>query len=322
MDKIIERKAFDSIYGSACTWRISESESPDFICYAGEIAVLGAEITELFPNESAARLKKIPGYLSQLVESKHYRHKKDKYLLKVETLTFQGSDGEKQEFPGVIQQLPKFEERTKILLQTISEKEKKIEQYLLKAKMIDLILDDCSSLFNNEDYILFYFTLTSIIDRLSIVNSPFREIFLITDHQYQKRIKIPLKLNLIAEDFELFTRALTGSPKFNDAKWRNNYFLWLGKCLRDFGYKKIGIVKKTNGAAITLGCWEIGMWDNNKKIEGYVTRPDQMPPSELISDELDSFIEWHDKNVSEFLEARKKNRCCFPLFFDTNLAFP
>lgn len=315
MNKADERKLFDLLYQPKIQWSVVEDESPDFRCSVAGQNVLGVEVTELFANESDARLKKIPNYVAELTHQRKFRHADDKKRLKVEKFIYDPNGPNRQEIIGVIQEERTLRDSFGLLGGVLEKKTAKAKNYLKNAPAVDLVVKDASHLLHFDEYVPFYFALSASLDRIAVINSPFREIFLVTSMKGGTTVKIPLKLNLLLEDFEIFTKVLTASKRYEDNKWKHQYFLWLAKCLYNFGYKQARIAAKKPGASIVLGCWEVGLWDGSKRVADYICSPHEMPHSELITNEIDDVIDGEDKNISEFLEGRKKLACCLPFYF-------
>src|SRR5207248_3134685 len=109
MDKTIERGCLNTAYDKLGTpdVRIIDSESPDYLVDKGSERIFGVEVTEIYPNEGAARIVKIKGYSTQILSKKPYRHKDDAKYLPLEKVRFPGKDGQKEiEVDGLVQQLP------------------------------------------------------------------------------------------------------------------------------------------------------------------------------------------------------------------------
>jgi hypothetical protein len=315
MNKAEERKLFDLLYVPKTPWTVSETESPDFVCSVDERFVLGVEITELFANDSDARLQKIPGYVAELTDQKKFRHSDDAKRLQVATFIYDPDGLNPQTVVGVLGQERTLADSAKRLVAVIRGKEAKAERYRTKAERVDLVIRDATNLFHFKEYDPFYFKLSAELDRIAILNSPFREIFLVTLAN-DKLVKVPLKLNLFAEDFQIFSRVIKEHPKYQDEGWRRQYFLRLAVCLKHFGYKDARLALKKPGLSIVFGAWEMGVWDGSQRIGDYVTNPHEMFSSEEISDEIEIHLGETTETLSALIEARKRLTCCFPFFFE------
>ena len=68
MNKIEEKKILNEIYTDNM-FEIQESEQPDFVLKnKNNNEKFGVEVTELYHNESSARLKNYPGYFEKILE--------------------------------------------------------------------------------------------------------------------------------------------------------------------------------------------------------------------------------------------------------------
>ena len=181
-------------------------ERPDFILKNNSGISFGVEITEYFNSESAARLIKVPNYTDRLLsddipEDNKYIHRKDKKILKLDTLTFMNEDGSvKFEAKGIVEENQPRAKYLDNIVSTIQTKNEKGKSYNSNIAHVDLVVYDRSGSFGLEKLEYFYeaFYTPSIVSVLQ--NSIFKEISIIISHKEEKyffRLKEYLLLSRI-----------------------------------------------------------------------------------------------------------------------------
>lgn len=202
MNKIDERNAFTLAYGLINSWNIVEGEAPDFLCERSGRIILGTEITQLWSSETDARLANIEGYVLKLLEGGKFVHKNDHSNLIVDKVKLipSSDDAPLEEVDALIQSYPTSMEGVAMLSDVIAKKNSKVQDYLSRCPIVDLVVDDASMIFSFKEFeeVLLAISLSS--SRLDIIRSPFREVFLLTKNEKSKKISIPLKVNLLLED--------------------------------------------------------------------------------------------------------------------------
>ena len=192
------------------------AENPDFLLFnVFKKYVFGVEITELYRNESSARLKKIAGYVDELVEHGKYRHKDDIGELTVDEIEILDEAGNTTSaFKGVMQKLPDLAEFVGILESYIREKEEKLAHYSTEARFHNLLIYDTEDYFASLKIEDLYGSIFNGSVQQAIQYSRFREIYLIGKINDEMRY-IPLKaycLYAYAHQFEGFYNATIGTP--------------------------------------------------------------------------------------------------------------
>jgi hypothetical protein len=314
MDKLRESKLFEYVYGHCKDWSVKTHESPDFVCSRNNTPILGVEVTELYHNETDARLKNLDGYGLSLLGDGDFRHKQDKKNIRVELIKyFKKGDTKGREIKAIIQEPPSLAQSISILGNTIKTKESKIVTYLQVCPEVDLVIDDASYLLRFDKYEDLFRPLSKLMNRLTIVNSRFREIFLIIKNNQNMIVRIPLKLNLFVEDvmiFEHLIRALKESRSTKDS------FLILLCCLCQSGYKDIRIKSIDGGIGLVVGNYLYLYSKTGKVIRDYTTIPEQAPKGELISETIRNAGEIQRQVTNTLVKERSDFKCCAPLFFE------
>lgn len=318
MDKPAELELFHYIYGRGKDWDVISFESPDFLCNRDSSTVLGVEVTELWHNESDARLKNLEGYAFDLLDSGKYRHKDDKSNIKVDVVKYmpKGEEDKAKEINAIIHEMPGFKERVSLLEGAIKSKEDKASAYMRTCPVVDLIIEDASSLFWFEKYENIFHPISGFVNRSSVINSPFREIFVITKTKENKKVYISLKLNLFAEDIAIFEKFVVDSEHFHDSEEIARAFKVILYCLRSSSYGNLRTHTEDNGFGIIVGCHLYLYTGNGKHIRDYSTMPERLVPGDRIKDILCNVGETELKIANEFLEERKKCRAHMPLYFE------
>ena len=182
MKKIAERVAFDRTYGPECSWAVNPTESPDFLCERSGRVVLGVEVTQLWQHETDARLKNMSGYTDSLLDGGNFRHKDDPAHVSVERLQIfsAGSNTPYAEVEGLIRTLPTPAQRTAMLSAKIAQKAAKMGTYLSRCPVVDVIVEDASTLFWPMDLESLVQAISAGSERSSLLAAPFREIYLLT----------------------------------------------------------------------------------------------------------------------------------------------
>lgn len=317
MKKIDEKNLFDLTYPHFQMVVVTPSEAPDFLCYIDNDLILGVEITELFKNEGHARLKKIPEYGHQLLQSKKYKHRLDKKFINVTTAKIKNPDDNLEiEIPVIFEPGMSAKEIMVCLNSTIGKKCKKGKDYLRSAPEIDLIIHDASEIFSSVDRQAIFRTLSLHLDR-SLLPSPFREIFLVTKNS-EKVIKIPIKLAMFLEDAFIFEKLISEEPLLKEQRRPYEKFYVLFHCLEQSGYGYYKVNAEKDKITIIVGSHEYAYALAGKTINWL---PFQRSNPEKKYETLSECIA--DKNAYEieigqrFLEERVKNSCFIDIFSES-----
>lgn len=182
-----------------------ESEQPDFILKYGKNIKHGVEITELYYDNTSARIKK-GRYIKELLDEKKYWHKDDKKKLNVQDVTYYSKEKGYSPIQLPVLFLPKYNMRdySKSLKQTIESKNIKLKKYCSDiSKNCILVIYDTENPFKkyHEKDIAKQLFATDL--STTIRKSNYEEIYLITEINGRSQY-IPLKAYLLQSDFLLF----------------------------------------------------------------------------------------------------------------------
>lgn len=195
-------------------------------------------------------------------------------------------------------------------------KEDKASTYIKTCPDVDLIIDDASSLFWFEKYENIFYPISGFVNRSSIINSPFREIFLITKTKENKKVYMPLKLNLFAEDIAIFEKFVVDSGNFYGSGKGRKAFKVILYCLCSSAYGNICTHTESKGFGIIIGCHLYLYTGHGKYIHDYSTMPERLVSGNRIKDLLHNAGEAELEMANKFLEERKKCRAHMPLYFE------
>jgi hypothetical protein len=240
----------------------------------------------LYHNETDARIENLDGYGLSLLGGGDFRHKQDKKNIKVEFIEYRKKGETKgRKIKAIIHEPTSFAESISILSNTIKMKESKIATYLQACPEVDLVIDDASHLFRFDKYEDLFRPLSRLMNRPMVVNSRFREIFLIIKNKQNVLVRIPLKLNLFIEDVRIFEHLV---HTLKESPGTKNPFLILLCCLCQSGYKDIRIENVDGGIGLVAGNYLYLYSKAGRIIRDYTTIPEQTPKGELISETIRS----------------------------------
>ena len=196
-DKERERAILRTVYDETEFSEVSrqEEERPDFIIRRGQSSTtFGVEITELYESPSVARLKRMPGYVDQLLTKGGVRHKDDADRLRVRHVEIADREGRHKDFADIIihERVPSAE-YTKLIAQAIQRKGEKLPTYDPSVSHTNLVVLDTTGLWHGADELQvgWHILANEIVAELLV--TPYREVFVITDLGVPGWRYIPLK---------------------------------------------------------------------------------------------------------------------------------
>jgi len=194
---------------------VEEGERPDFVLWRTERSQpFGAEITEFYHSEAAARLRKVPDYVSRLLSGGPPLHKDDRSAFTVDDVTITGPDGTfKAKTKAIIEKLPVLSDYTAMVAETIKEKSDALADYRADLSHTNLIISDDSRGLSTVGVEHFATLMLSDLVRGAISASGFREIHFLTAMRGNKEVYFPLKQLILLRDLFLFKGALVEFAK-------------------------------------------------------------------------------------------------------------
>lgn len=263
--RVDEWRIFNFVYGSRTNLTVMHEDKPDFWIKNECGDHFGVEVTQLFINESDARLKKIKGYSSDLLESRNYRHKDDKDNLTIDNIEIISKDNNRTETVAIIQELPDREKYLSIIANSLIEKNQQLQHYNKDLNYHNLIIDDnltCLSLQSKETF--YNFIISDEISNL-LIDSNFHEVFLVTT-LLNERLYFPLKRILLLSNILLFEEVLKELYQSDDISERK-YFNWLGEFLIWLGFKNVTM--RNSNAEFELKYSSTGYMINQENIKNF-----------------------------------------------------
>lgn len=166
----------------------NNSEKPDFILKdLKSNEVFGVEVTKMYYNESSARLKEIPNYVSKLLNNGIPR--KDQGILSPHQLYISINDEWVYLGDTIGQSFKRYDDYVDALVRVINDKTEKAKKYK-KLDYMELFIDD------KENYL--YFKKVEDLEYLekseklkdAVTKSPFKRIYLFTMIDKQEFLRI------------------------------------------------------------------------------------------------------------------------------------
>ncbi|MGA7496705.1 MAG: hypothetical protein WBX00_08260 [Isosphaeraceae bacterium] len=205
MDKKQERRVFDAVFGRLGL-TVAEQEEPDFVCSQPGMENFGVEVTEFFLTESDARLERIGSYACDLIAGGDYRHKDDPKEIKVQNVIYRSAPmGQEIPLNAIGRPIPPHRESLSTLLPKIAHKNGKFPRYRQRVECVDLVVNDVNNVLRFETV---WELLTPIVfDRglATVLDSPFREIYVVTRNTKRGDVCVPFRANLFAGEISLFS---------------------------------------------------------------------------------------------------------------------
>lgn len=206
MKKQREREILDMVFGGHDVLEVTEHENPDFRCTVGLEWEFGVEVTEFFYSESAARLRRIPGYARELLGQARYRHKNDKRRIRVEDVIYRSAGtGRERKIKAVLGEtytLGMVIDRLKYLIEN---KNQRSGDYARNISPVDLIICDVDRASGCDGIEVLIRAIGERNATSSIKDSGFREIYVVTS-KAGELVCVPLKANLFVAEVHAFQR--------------------------------------------------------------------------------------------------------------------
>jgi hypothetical protein len=183
--------------------------------------------------------------------------------------------------------------------------------------LVDLAIFDASNSFIFSDFEAFFVPFSTAITKHSVLESAFREIFLVTQ-KFNKNggyssVVVPLKLNLFAQASTIYMDLIleelnTTSDEYNIEL--QNIFL---SCLNQTGFSHFETLEINGDFCIALGCYLYIYTKDGVTIRDYTRLSEELPVGITVSNVIK---EREIKNldiVKEVLAKRKEFQCYVPL---------
>ena len=306
------------VYDNDRVDEIIDGENPDFkVRNKHQQDFFGVEVTEFYYSESSARLRNIPKYLGEILDSKRYRHKEDMKALEVHKFTLLSDGKPDQQLEGILQELPPASRYVQIVVEILDNKSARVQDYIQGLTHINLIILDTENRLILLPRSYFYKNFFTPYLKTSLCNSDFREVFFVTKLETDRWIYFPLKMLFLVSELYLFDGVLQhyypqlylGSPK-EELSLFAHY-------LSHIGANGIHITKATDEFEVIYGNCGVILTDNKKVIiRDYADYPLPKHALPFTGEDIGAFIDnAFETSVREFV---KHNTFVTELAFDAS----
>lgn len=304
MDKTREISILNMVYSVEDKDEIIEGEKPDFrIRNKNQKTFFGIEITEFYYSESDARLQNLPNYFVEILDTKKYRHKDDKVVLKVDSLTVQSDDKPDIVTDGILREYPSLIQHSQMVAKTINSKDQKLKLYDSGLSHINLIILDNTARFRLMPHSQFYTNFFTKDLKTVLFNSTFREVFYLTQFKTGTWFHVPLMMLLMLSDLYLFDGVL--HERYPQKKPKSAYeelLLFASHFMRNTNAKEMYIAEQQKEIELIYGNWGILLTDDKRvTVRDYADYPPPKYARPINISEVDKSIDDDfEKNYSEF----------------------
>jgi hypothetical protein len=204
--KARERDVFDSVYAIRAPALVVPSERPDFIVrQTQQSSEFGVEVAEFFDSEVEARLRRLPGYVSHLLDGGVFKHKKDRHELTVDKVSLTDADGNvtHADIPAIIRRVPPLASCSEMVAEIVRLKSAKLNPGSGAINHMNLIIADRTHLLGSLDAASFYRVYCGSALRQAVLGTNFREVYFITSFK-SGPVFIPLKLLIVLAGLYVF----------------------------------------------------------------------------------------------------------------------
>lgn len=284
-----EQEILSRVFEESKSLKISESERPDFILeYTGTIhgdTKIGVEITELYVDETTARLMNMKNYAQRVMDGE-YVHKNDKEKLIPKDIIYFGKAYDFKPFNTKILPNPNYsiEDYRKSLIDTLKEKKARYKKYRTDLSQHCLVIYDSFGFMKKRKREQFTKDILSGEVLQELRNSPFSEIYFISEFEgnsdeffVQLKICDLLMLGFHLKEFLLNPKNLKKMQAL-DMSEGEVYAEILLRC----GFSSVGNSEFKGLPTILHGRYELGMYNGYHPVVS-----DNFPflktPSSLIS---------------------------------------
>jgi hypothetical protein len=315
-----ERHLLEMVYQTDEFSRIIEGERPDFTLeHRANFAPFGAQVTEFYYTESDARLKNIPGYRNDLIENREYHHKDDKDVLEVGEIKVLRSDDKsiKLQTDVIIRDdLPSPSEYSQMIANRIEQKGNKYSDYRTDLEHINLIICDFEERLSSIDPTEFhkYFYTPGL--KASLLETPFREVFLITRIDDGRRVYYPLKMLLLISELYIFGKSLDDFDNILDDLSMQRSLKLFTCFMRSRGAEAYFRSNQNEKVEVFLGDSSVMADQNGTRVHIHADRP--LPESLSIPNIEMCKTVVSDDFQSYFREFEARNHFVSEIDFDVN----
>jgi len=313
-----EEKEFlilNKIYKSDKYKNIIKRENPDFELEHFSGHKFGVEITEMYFSESNARVINIPNYISNILSTRNYLHKDDVEELKVGKFTIISDGKPNREIEAIGKKLPENDEVINMLCETILGKFEKYNNYDPNLGHINLIICDMENRYRSvrcED-----FPLNILRHKLlsKIKNSPFREIFFITEFSDNKQYYFPLRLIYLLSECYLINKFFVENKQYALPYKDYKDEIMIYSILLLQGVNSISLVMNKNNIELLYSNYGIQIDDNSNGIT-FIDYSELPLPTNNSKEDVTKSI---DSNVFDhYIKFKDDHSLIYSIYYEVN----
>ena len=192
---------------------------PDFVLrHLSGSPPFGVEVTELYHSHTSARLRNIPNYTTSLIDGAPHRHKDDIVNAQVVDVALQNEDGSVgEEMKAVWSELPPLSEYPGRVADRVRVKSAKLSSAPRNLSHVNLIMFDRDYRLRVTPMKEFYRMILTADLKRALLETGFREVFLVTSVKEREQCYFPLRLLFLsAETYQVFAALL---EFYGEASW-------------------------------------------------------------------------------------------------------
>lgn len=216
-----ERELLRAIYNVDEYASAEHGDSPDFLLRHHRVnSRFGVEVTEVFDNEAEARLRFYPDYVTSLLAGGRHMHRDDVDVLRRTQVTIQAADGtvKHEDVTAIIREVASPARRHAAITACLHRKDAHARRYPKDLSHVNLIIGDrfqaIPDVASDSTYPVSDLLVPGL--RTALLQSRFREVFLVQARLNGTRIYRPLQQLLLMETFFLFCGASAAYPSASD----------------------------------------------------------------------------------------------------------
>lgn len=218
---------------------VEHVDRPDFFVYSHgpDKPAFGVEITEVYDDESNARLQNIEGYFEDLIAGKPHRHRDDVETLKVETIQLRSKEGVLRDpITVVLQDVSTKPDLPTLIAGRIRDKDARAADYERNLSHINLVILDRTDRLATPPNLDEEFPITTFLSpdlRTALSDSSFHEVHLVARDKEGGEVVRGLRSLTMVEAAYMFVEAVKSTVGLPfDCSDEDGHLLFIGACER------------------------------------------------------------------------------------------
>jgi hypothetical protein len=216
-----ERELLRAIYNAGEYASVEHGDSPDFLLRHHHVnSRFGVEVTEVFDSDADARLRFHPDYVTRLLAGGRHMHRDDVDVLRRTKVMIQAADGtvKHEGVTAIIREVASPARRNAAITARLRRKDGQVRRYPKDLSHVNLIIGDRFPIITDvgSDSTYSVSDLLAPELRTALLQSRFREVFLVQARSNGTRTYRPLQQLLLVETFFLFCGACAAFPSAAD----------------------------------------------------------------------------------------------------------